>query len=119
MKHLLLIALILLLGLSSCKKTVVNNYGAETTNKAEDVKPVTGENYTHTDTYIKEHSWKIIGRFDTNNGEVLVWKLQESTGTNNYIIINPVRGEKYYQPNYQLGAILIGNEVILMAIQKQ
>jgi len=117
MKKLLLLTAILLIGLSGCKKTIINNYGEKPTT-AEDVKPQNGEVYNHTTAYIRAHDWLIYKAYDQDNGKTLIWKLQETTNKLNFIIIDPVPGEKYYQPYLKVGAILDGDEVLTYPIKK-
>jgi len=93
MKKLLLVIVALLIGLSSCKKTV-NNYAPNTPN-IESAAIISGQNRTHTDQYIKDHSWKIV--FVDSDSGVRLWKLQEANGSNNYIIVDPVDGTLFWR----------------------
>lgn len=100
--------------LASCKKTY-NNYAPE--QSASSVAVITGENYSHTEAYIISNQWKIVGRDDSDNGNVRVWKLQV-VGTNNFLNINPAPATKYWAEGYQKGDVLNGNFVSTLSIKK-
>lgn len=122
MKNYILIAMVALLGLASCKKTTNNYYGDEKKDPStvNTVAPSTGENYKVSADFITAHDWKIveIGRNPGNNGKAGMWKLQESKGSNNFLVIDPVEDEFYWSNDYKKGRVIWGYEVSKMKIKK-
>lgn len=102
------------LSLAACKKTYI--IMPEQPNQTVDQKPT--ENYKHTDDYIVTHNWKIIARDDDGTAKLIVWKLQEATGTNNFLIIDRAPSGLFWNPDYQVGKILNGGFVINLNIKR-
>ena len=100
MKNYILIAMIALLGFSSCKK-----------------EPIV-KKYNHPEYYIRTNDWVIVDVIPSPvNGATGQWLLQVKD-TNNYLIIDPAPDNMYWKNDlYHKGTVLHGFQVIKFNIK--